>query len=157
MNPTLWFRAQEDRSQTGKMLQPKRQRLTMKYIWTAATEMHSEAAAVPSTSLPRLAVSKLSQSCVLHMKQDVGLDPLGEFTSSRLPPEHKRPLQLEATHPQQRAAGGGGAPPRSGGGRREGNFGSQRGSSAHRGYCRKPKLPKRPTHFSLTEINKNNG
>lgn len=47
--------------------------------------MHSDQLLLrPSAPLTWLAVSRLSQRCASHTKQDVGLDPLGEFTSSPL-------------------------------------------------------------------------
>lgn len=41
------------------------------------------AAAVPFSGWTWLAVSRLSKHCALHTKQDIGLFPPGEFTSSK--------------------------------------------------------------------------
>lgn len=49
------------------------------------------ATVVLSTVWTWLAVSRLSQHCALHMKQDMGLYPLGEFTSSEPPLPHLPP------------------------------------------------------------------
>lgn len=52
-------------------------------------------AVVLSAAWTWLAVSGLSQHCALHMKQDMGLNPLGEFTSSE--PSNPTSLPKQAT------------------------------------------------------------
>lgn len=77
-----------------------------------------------------LAVSRLRQHCALHMKQDMGLYPLGEFTSSEPPPPPPPPtphLPPETSSPFSWRPD---IPSSSGGfsGRGWGWFGSKRGS-----------------------------
>lgn len=56
-------------------------------------------AVVLSTVWTWLAVSRLRQHCALHMKQDMGLYPLGEFTSSGPPPPPPPNLPPETSGP----------------------------------------------------------
>lgn len=114
-------------------------------------------AVVLSTVWTWLAVSRLSQHYALHMKQDMGLYPLGEFTSSGPPPPpqlphlpswNKRPLQLEARYPEQqqwgllRGGGGGGG---GGGGSKRGSFSSctlENGSQSLEPNIKTPRMTK---------------
>lgn len=56
-------------------------------------------AVVLSTGWTWLAVSRLSQHCALHMKQDMGLYSLGEFTSSQPSPPPLPHLPAETSSP----------------------------------------------------------
>lgn len=70
--------------------------------WKYSLSSHWNAqlpAVVLSTVWTWLAVSRLSQHCALHMKQDMGLYPLGEFTSSGPPPPPLPHLPPETSGP----------------------------------------------------------
>lgn len=75
---------------------------THKKEWKYSLSSHWNAqlpAVVLSTVRTWLAVSRLSQHCALHMKQDMGLYPLGEFTSSEPPPPPLPHLPPETSGP----------------------------------------------------------
>ena len=100
----------------------------IKREWKYSLSSHWNAqlpAVVLSTVWTWLAVSRLSQHCALHMKQDMGLYPLGEFTSSE-PPHHRCPTSLL----KQAAPSAGGQISRAAVGASQGWgwFGSKRGS-----------------------------
>lgn len=74
----------------------------IKREWKYSLSSHWNAqlpAVVLSTVWTWLAVSRLSQHCALHMKQDMGLYPLGEFTSSEPPPPPLPHLPPETSGP----------------------------------------------------------
>lgn len=82
---------QEGKKQTANVLHSKgactqKQEKGMKYFSTAAIEMHSDQLLSGPLYWHGWLSASLAKHCALHMKQDMGLYPLGELTSSPLPP-----------------------------------------------------------------------